>query len=173
MKICPSCREEFLDHIEMCEICQEKLVSEFAVADLSADDQEISKEALLQGETLAFLEGSLASCREVEKVLKRSKIACAVYPASLECGSSPATLGASCDMKYLLLIRPDDLELAKNALEGQFSEQVLREGQGDYVTSAINLNDDVVTCPACGEVAPLKDGECENCGLFLGVIEQP
>lgn len=170
MKICPSCREEFLDHIARCNGCHVDLVLEHQVEEFARPSDLLSKNELLESETAAFVEGSLTHCREIEKILLKSLVSCAVYPLSLGCDDDhKAALGASCDKKYVVLIRVVDVDKAKLALEGQFSAQVAKEGRGQFVTGAIDLAHDVVTCPACGETNPLKEGECPVCGLVLGM----
>jgi hypothetical protein len=170
MKICPSCREEFLDHIDLCTSCAQKLVSDFEA--LPKSSELIDKEALLQGETIPLLEGPIAQCRELEKILIKASISCAVYPVSLTCDSHGQTLGSACDMKYMILIRPDDLTHAREAIESQFLATVAKEGQGEASRHVINLEDEQVTCPACFEVGPLNNGECAACGLVLGAPEE-
>ncbi len=170
MKICPSCREEFFDHVEMCGVCDVALITEEHAESLVAADGLLSKEEVLQDETISFMEAGLMQCRELEKVLARHKISCVVYPVNLE-GQTGAALGATGDRKYMVLIRVSDIEKARLALEGQFIEQVAREGQGPFVKDAIDLSENIISCPACGEANPLKDGECPVCGLFLGVVE--
>jgi hypothetical protein len=170
MKVCPCCREEFLDHVGACAECGEQLVGEDIAILQPKKHDFLSKEELLQQETIPFLEGSLSHCREIEKILNKSRISCAVYPLSLENSNDAATLGATSDMRYVVLIRPCDIELSKIALEGNFLHQVALEGKGKVVLSTIDLEKDVVTCPACHESHALIDGECASCGLFLGVI---
>jgi hypothetical protein len=84
---------------------------------------------------------------------------------------NPDILGATGEKKYMVLIKPSDIERAKSALEGQFSDQVAKEGVGHYVRDVIDLASDIITCPACGETNALNHGECPACGLFLGVLD--
>lgn len=166
MKLCPNCREEYLDHIERCVPCGTSLVS--SIDELPSSHELLDKKTLLQSETVALMEGPLGQCREIEKILHKAKVSCAVYPVSLTCDShNQPTLGASCDMKYMVLIRPDDVSHAREALEGQFLATVLKEGQGNVARGVINLDDEHITCPACQETGPLHDGECPSCGLVL------
>ena len=55
-------------------------------------------------------------------------------------------------------------------MQDRWSEQLAREG---LTPAAPNAPVDPtaaggVTCPACGTTAPLVDGACSDCGLFLG-----
>lgn len=165
MKLCLRCREEYLDHMEVCVPCGERLVDEHEAT--KASDPDLSKEALLDGEVIPLMEGPLPHCREIEKTLTKVGINCAVYPKSLSCDSEGQVLGASCGMSYLVLIKPDDMERCKNALEGQFLADVAREGQGEAMRHAIDLAGDQIICPACQHNGPLVEGECSACGLML------
>jgi hypothetical protein len=42
---------------------------------------------------------------------------------------------------------------------------------GSFNSVAIDLSASEVECPACGHKGALKDGACEDCGLFLGAPE--
>jgi hypothetical protein len=168
MKICLSCREEYVDRMESCSACSLPLVdAKDAVYEHKAKET-VAKEALLKEETLAFMEGSLQGCREVEQILTDALVPCAVYPASLSCDDQNATLGAACMTKYLLLIRPSDLERCKDVLEGRFESQVAKEGMGSYVKEAVLVDEGEIVCPACQERGTLENGACSSCGLFLG-----
>lgn len=167
MKICPTCRDEFLQHIEICTVCDVALVSHEEAFSFPKESF-LSKEELLKDAAI-FMEAGLNQCLELEKILLKSKISCGIYPASENCDSNSSTLGASCDMKYLLLVATADVERAKNALEGQFIAQIAKEGKGQFVTDIVDLNQNIITCPACGESNELKNGECPACGLGLDI----
>jgi hypothetical protein len=167
VKICPQCREEFLDHIAQCTDCKVTLVNSLDFTP-KASAQYLSKEELFNSEMVAFSEGALAQMREVEKILLQSKVSCAVYPVSIS-SSGSEVLGATSDLKYAVLVREVDLEAAKTAMEGKFHADVAREGQGFVKQDAIDLEQGEIVCPACGEIGPLRDGECRVCGLHLGV----
>lgn len=168
MKICANCREEFLDHIEDCTACKQKLVSDLDEISQSATPLKLSKEEFLKSETVALLEGNLESCIELEKILVKANISVLVYPVKLGCDDNTATLGSACGVKYMILVRVEDVERCKEALEGRFHEQIAREGLGTFVASTIDLSASEVSCPACGQCGELSEGECASCGLFLG-----
>lgn len=168
MKICPSCRGEYLEHIEICFTCKEPV---FGINEMpeKTSDALLSKEELLREETIALVEGGLVQCREMEKILEKAKISSAVYPVNVGCNDHNAALGTGCSMKYMLLVRERDLGACKTALEGRFLEQVNKEGQGgSFNMNVIDLSAAEIECPACGEKGALKEGECASCGLFLG-----
>jgi len=169
MNICPRCDSEFLDHVSLCSTCHEKLIKAVDRSPLDpANNNFISKEDLLKEETVPFIEGGLDQCREFEKILNRAQIPAVVFPAKLGCDDNSATLGSSCAVKYLLLVRPNDLARCAQAVDGQFNDQVAREGQGSFSREAVDISQSEITCPACNECGPLKNGECSFCGLFLG-----
>ena len=169
MNICPTCDSEFLDHVSFCGTCHERLIKAIDRSPLDpANNTLVSKEDLLKEESMVFAEGTLEQCREFEKILMRSQIPSVVYPAKLGCNDDTAALGSSCAVKYLVLVRPGDLERCARAVDGQFLAQVDREGQGILNRDVIDISQSEVTCPACNERGALKDGECSFCGLFLG-----
>ncbi len=168
MKVCPRCRGEYLEHIEICYSCKEPVLGLDEVH-TKASDALLSKEELLREVTVPLMEGGLVQCREVEKILQRAKISSAVYPVNVGCNDHNAALGTGCSMKYMLLVRESDLDACKAALEGRFSEQVDKEGLGGkFSNDVIDLSAAEIECPACGERGALKEGECASCGLFLG-----
>lgn len=168
MKICPSCEEEFVDHMKMCPDCDQALLSEFDMQEAPKKEAMTSKEELLQAETFPLIEGSLTTCRELEGILSKAKIPSAVYPASLKSEDNAATLGSAAALKYLLLVGVEDVERCKQLIEGRFHDQVAREGQGKFVSEIVDLSADEISCPACQERGALINGECPSCGLFLG-----
>lgn len=167
MKLCPSCEEEFIDRMTTCPTCEVELVTELSIESLS-DKNSLSKEELLKSETFALIEGPLATCRELEKVLARAEIASFVYPVKLSMDDNTATIGSANALKYVLLVSPKDMERCKEVIEGRFDDEVAKEGRGNVVRDVIDLEQNEIRCPACEESGPLKDGECQHCGLFLG-----
>lgn len=166
MKICPSCREEYLETASRCFHCEKDLLNEGDVGLEASDSTLLSKEEMLNSETVIFTEGPLAQCREFEKILQRANISSVIYPLNLD---ASATLGATADMKYCMLVRESDAQVAKNAMERHFHDQVVREGRGGPSGDVVDLGQEEVTCPACQETGALIDGECSGCGLTLGV----
>src|SRR5580704_11886264 len=144
MKICPTCKEEFLDHITSCVSCDKNLVEEHELA--LVPQNILSKEEFLQSETVVFTEGVLQQCREMEKILSKALVPCAVFPVSLDTKEpsldkfqAKAAIGSTQDMRYCLLVRLEDIELAQKALAGHFHDQVIKEGQGKLVTHVVDL----------------------------------
>lgn len=167
MKICPRCREEYLDSIEICKPCDSMLMTEEEALGQPENPTAISKEALLEQDTVPFLEGALGQCREVEKILYHAQIPCLVYPKDLGC-QDHKTIGTTCSMQYYLLVKESDIPRSKKALEQRFMDQVAKEGQGAYVHDVVDSAAEHIVCPACGEKGALENDECQSCGLFLG-----
>lgn len=59
----------------------------------------------------------------------------------------------------IMMVQPDE--------DGDGDGDEDGDGDGDGDGSAGEGSDDL-PCPACGTAAPLVDGECSDCGLFLG-----
>lgn len=167
MKICPSCKEEFLDEISRCILCEKDLLDEDDAKLIPKQSELLSKEELLKSETVVFTEGPLGQCRELENILNKKQISCAIYPVTLTAGN--AAIGAASEMKYCVLVRVSDIESAQEALQGHFHAQVLKEGRGELKGDVVDLSQEFITCPACLETVTLIDGDCPSCGLGLGV----
>ena len=168
MKICPNCRDEFLEHVTTCAPCQTPLLSKEAAASLPTIQENLSKEEFLSGGAVALLEGNLDACREVEFTLKQAKISSVVFPLSTKGNGEEGVLGAFSAMKYAVLVQPDKLENCKEVLQSHFRHQVAREGKGALVEHAVDFSMGDAACPACGHVGGLEQDECLSCGLFLG-----
>lgn len=166
MKFCPTCREEFLDYIDFCAACDENLVDDDKYI-APTDTTIVTQEEIMSGTMAAFLEGSIGNCREVERILASKKLPCIIYPINIKGEGDQNTLGTTADTKYVLLVRENDVEQAKLALQHKFYEDVAKEGQGFVTAETINLDHEEITCPACNERGALKNGECATCGLYL------
>jgi hypothetical protein len=55
-------------------------------------------------------------------------------------------------------------------MQREWLDMVAREGTvgGVSVQPAVVTDEGEPPCPACGTAAPLVDGECSGCGLYLG-----
>jgi hypothetical protein len=54
-------------------------------------------------------------------------------------------------------------------MQREWLDMVAREGTVGGAAQPADLPDDAEPpCPACGTAAPLVDGECSGCGLYLG-----
>lgn len=70
-----------------------------------------------------------------------------------------------------LLVRREDIEDVAEIFAELWEEVLEVEGIGDTVSDAIDLNADTIVCPGCQtEISELTaEGECPECGLFLGL----
>lgn len=163
MLICPSCRSEYVSGITRCNGCDTDLVppDELEGHELASSP----RDALKDVPTVSIAGSTVASCREVERMLLSAGIL-AYVDASHEEGA-PLSAGT---VQYVVVIAREDAERAAKVLEGRFLDLVEKEGTGALVTEAVDLEADEVTCPACGHTGPLDDeGACADCGLGLGV----
>lgn len=53
-------------------------------------------------------------------------------------------------------------------LNQEWQEMVAREGTSEDACEVAVAEDGYPACPACGCTEAPKDGECTDCGLFLG-----
>jgi hypothetical protein len=53
-------------------------------------------------------------------------------------------------------------------LKEEWEDELKRSGLTPVEMKPKEGNQGGVTCPACGTTAPLVNGECSDCGLFLG-----
>jgi hypothetical protein len=53
-------------------------------------------------------------------------------------------------------------------LHAGWREALEREGLAPVAMAAVAEDSEDLPCPACGTVAPLVEGSCSDCGLFLG-----
>ncbi len=74
----------------------------------------------------------------------------------------------SCSPRFQVLVRPEDAARVDTLLQRHWHDSLAREGlmmSGGPPTEA--GEDGEPPCPACGTVAPLKEGACSDCGLQL------
>ena len=73
-----------------------------------------------------------------------------------------------------LLVRKEDIEDVAEIFAEIWEEVLDTEGIGDVVNDVIDLSADTIVCPGCqtetDEVT--EEGECPECGLFLGLPEE-
>jgi hypothetical protein len=72
-----------------------------------------------------------------------------------------------------LLVLEKDVERVQQLLARDWLDAVEREGLVSLKVGPAPKGDGApgdgpLACPACGCAAPLKDGACSDCGLFLG-----
>jgi hypothetical protein len=108
----------------------------------------------------------LSACREVEAALLDAGVPC-MLGTDTEDGE-PLAAGA---MKIGVMVAEDDLARVSAVMKARFEALVAQEGIGQFRTDAIDVTAAEVTCPACGHTGALVNGECADCGLFLGEPE--
>lgn len=169
MPFCPKCRSEYRADIQRCATCDEALVAEEDLP-VHMSDQEIIA-AMSEEELVSVFEGPLQALKPVQTRLLEAGI-----PAALRQGEELKTeMGLF--IKLQLVVRKDDLEKVAGLVGEEYRENLRREGLLDVATSeglehpqsdASEETDGDLACPACGCTDPLVEGECPECGIFLG-----
>ncbi len=169
MPFCPKCRSEYRKDITHCPTCDVDLVGEAELPEQLTDDQVIA--AMAEEDLEVVAEGTLQGLKPVQDVLIAEGI-----PAALRKAEELMT-EAGLFLRLELVVRKSDLETAgpvvREALQGELSEE-MREGlahiygEGDSEEDEAEEGDGPAPCPACGCTDPLVNGECPECGLFLG-----
>ncbi len=160
--VCPTCGGRFRAGFVRCGSCKVDLVDEAVVeAALAARDD--PRKALAGRKVVAAIHASLSACREIEAALLEAGIPC-VLSADAEEGE-PLAAGA---MKIGVMVAEDDLAGVSAVMKARFEALIAKEGVGQFRTDAIDVTAAEVTCPACGFTGALTNGECADCGLFLG-----
>jgi hypothetical protein len=130
---------------------------------MNVDDAE---QALADAEVVPCLQASLDEAKEVRDACLEADI-----PVLLDRGSCCGQSGCGCGPKIELLARSEDVPRVARVLQDRWRTLALREGTIDTQHPAIAApaatDEDSVSCPACGTVAPLEGGACADCGLQL------
>jgi hypothetical protein len=74
-------------------------------------------------------------------------------------------------LKIGVVVAEDDVARVGVVMKSRFEALIRKEGVGAFKTEAIDVGAAEVECPACGHKGPLKNGECADCGLFLGATD--
>lgn len=163
MPFCPDCRAEYRLGIERCAHCDVALIPE-----LPDSPPETSLEGartyIAQRNAVIIAMSSLEPSREMRNQLLDAGIPCMIVAAEHD---EEAEL-ANMHERFHVIVAEDDLDRVSEQLAGRFQSMVEREGIVDGLTVAEVQEDGAVLCPACGHTGQLVDGECAECGLFLG-----
>ena len=81
----------------------------------------------------------------------------------------PVTVGNV--INYAVCIEESRVPDFTAIMQARFSGMVQREHEQEFAFQDVNLDGGEVTCPACGHVGLLQEGQCADCGLMLGVTE--
>jgi hypothetical protein len=165
MKVCSKCGDEFRADVLMCTRCHIELSNPHELQSAVQASKMSPHEQLAGVPTVPLMEGTLDSCREIERALLSANI-----PVVLESrkAQGPQNLGSAQQTRYAIIIAESDIPNAAGVLQNQFAAMVAREGTGAFVTEAIDLSALEITCPACGHQGALDEGRCADCELFLG-----
>lgn len=174
MAFCPQCRAEYRPEITHCPVCDVDLVDAESLAPEMTDDRVVA--LLAAAELTVVAEGTLQGLKPVQDALIASGIPAALRKAE----EVMSEMGLF--LRLELVVRQEDEEVAgalvREALGGDLSEE-MREGmealfvggdaaQGGGEGEAEGEEPETLACPACGCTDPLVNGECPECGLYLG-----
>src|SRR5690242_18014873 len=121
MKICPSCHDEYRDDIKVCLQCDVELET-FQPGMTAMPGAAAKAEEIDFSTAVKVFEGQMDACREIEAVLKREKIACALVPHSVVDGGD--LLGrkemAAKQNTYLLCVNADKVDAYVAIMKARF-----------------------------------------------------
>lgn len=170
MPFCPTCRSEFRSGIKVCPTCDEALVAEEDLPAAMSDEEVLA--ALSEEEVKGIARGALEGCREVQQTLLEARIPAAIRKVD------DVVSEAGHFLILEVVVREEDAERASFLLSSEHAELLSREGldvgarlEGEIIVEKSEFEDDeegVPACPACGCTEPLVNGECPECGLYLG-----
>lgn len=122
----------------------------------------------LQDQDLVPFDGAASAAKELERRLLAADIpvALSAKPKGACCSGG----GCGCSGKMQLLVLEKDVERVQQLLARDWLDAVEREGLVSLKVGPApeGAGEGLLACPACGCAAPLKDGACSDCGLFLG-----
>lgn len=160
--ICPSCGASYRAGFDSCHACKVPLVDKATYA-ATQKSRGKPREQLEGKKTVAIVHAGLPACREIERALLEAGVPCFIEANAEE--GEPMAAGA---MKVGVMVAEDDLARVGAIMKARFEGLVAQEGIGSFKTDAIDLSAAEIECPACGHKGALKNGECADCGLFLG-----
>jgi hypothetical protein len=161
--ICPSCESEYRAGYTRCASCDVDLVEPAALDAIKA--RTVSpRAALADVERATIAQAGLAACREIESALLQGGV-----PAYVEASQEEGEALSAGTMRYGVVVAASELQAVSKILRGRFEALLAREGTGAFQDTAVDLNAETVTCPACGHTGALVEGACGDCGLGLGI----
>lgn len=132
-------------------------------------DADQAAKVLAGSEVIPCMEGPLAAVKEAVEACLGADIPVVLGPAEA-CGRDGCAQGAcGCGgaARVQVLVREEDLRRVGELMRDAWVEAVRREGTEVNVPKEVAEGEEP-PCPACGTAAPLVEGACSDCGLFLG-----
>ncbi len=118
------------------------------------------------GELLTVFVGDLYSCKERLETLEEEGIEAVVEMSPQDAEGVPPL--------FELKVKREDLEEVAEIFAEIWEEILKVEGITEQTDGIIDLSQETVTCPGCLSVIDCvtEDGECPECGLFLGLPDE-
>lgn len=172
LPFCPKCRAEYEDGFDTCGSCGVALVQTLdEVPGPMTPDR--AQEELKDKELVGIVRGGVSACKEVCEALLSLQIPTIIAPAEEVDPRSGVA------MVLDVLVAQEDLENAIGRLTAEWEELLQKDGlqfagamdedpEDEIEEDQDEEDDEEPACPACGSKEPLEEGECPNCGLFLG-----
>ncbi|MFH2007040.1 MAG: hypothetical protein ABI333_10685 [bacterium] len=171
MPFCPECRSEYRREITTCPTCRLELVEEADLPEALTDEEIFA--SMSEEELISVARGGLDGCREIQQMLLENQIPAIIRKVE------DVVVEAGHFLALEVLIRAEDSVRKDTLFRQEWAESMRRDGLASgALTFALagdaepleedEESDGVPACPACGSTEPLEDGECPDCGLFLG-----
>lgn len=163
LKLCPSCRTEYVRTAERCSDCGAALVS---AEGFVPPPPEIPADSLPPAALLALVRtGTPGELEGFAGLLQEHGISCRIdsYPPGAPAGAGSAGRGAGLRLGLYVLER--DLPAAVGAVE----ERLLAELPDAVAPGA---RGELTACPACGASLAAEASGCAECGLEFPAQEQ-
>lgn len=155
VKICPECKTEYFQHIELCADCGAALLLP-EEEEKAQEEKRLLKGRLLE-QAVVVREGDLDWMNELYNDLIDSGISCVI---TADDGCNKGCCGNTCR----LMVSAQDAEKARQRIEEYYME----------IHPEIKASQEMASqgkCPACGSSVEPETVECPDCGLTLLIIE--
>lgn len=167
MPFCPKCHAEHEPGFETCGTCGVDLVA--TLEDIPPPmTPERAAEILTDRELVVVVRGDVASCQDVAQALLECQVPAVIAtPEDVDPQSAIA-------MMLEVLVAEEHVNEAARLLHEDWAAMLDRDGlefpalEQEEQSQEASEEQEQLACPGCGSTEPLQDGQCPECGLFLG-----
>lgn len=161
---CPQCKGEYIADVEICRVCNVKLISGHLMLEREAEKKlrrsNRAAELSHEEDLLPIQKGSLGELRRLQSLLDEENIASLIVGDNDSCGKG------CCPSLHYLLIRKDDYREASGLMEKDYRETTVWEDYANNCSDEVfDPDKDEAVCPACGHIFPTSSASCPDCGL--------